>query len=171
MAAEVDKPILPEAEGSLRSEIDYFQYKSERGDSPNNVRNALLVVATLIAAVTFQAGINPPDGVWHEITKIHVAEKWTTVYNNKLRFTIFLLSNTVAFSTSISIIGLLIRGFPGYFWMLIALLLMMITYGASIGVVQPPGVVIGVALYAALILPFILVLARHMWLHIKRFFK
>ena len=79
MAAEVDKPILPEAEGSLRSEIDYFQYKSERGDSPNNVRNALLVVATLIAAVTFQAGINPPDGVWHEITKIHVAEKWTTV--------------------------------------------------------------------------------------------
>ena len=41
MAAEVDKPILPEAEGSLRSEIDYFQYKSERGDSPNDVRNAL----------------------------------------------------------------------------------------------------------------------------------
>jgi hypothetical protein len=114
VAAEVDKPILPEAEGSLRSEIDYFQYKRERGDFPNDVRNALLVVTTLIAAVTFQAGINPPDGVWHEITKIHVAEKWTTVYNNKLRFTISHLSNTAAFSTSISIIGLLIRGFPGY---------------------------------------------------------
>ena len=28
--------------------------------------NALLVLATLIASVTFQVGVNPPGGVWQE---------------------------------------------------------------------------------------------------------
>ena len=28
--------------------------------------NALLVLATLIASVTFQARVNPPGGVWQE---------------------------------------------------------------------------------------------------------
>uniref|UniRef100_A0A2N9IFJ2 PGG domain-containing protein n=1 Tax=Fagus sylvatica TaxID=28930 RepID=A0A2N9IFJ2_FAGSY len=50
---------------SLRSEISEFMYKPGI-DSKSDVRNALLVVATLIAAVTFQAGVNPPGGVWQE---------------------------------------------------------------------------------------------------------
>ncbi|XP_062099784.1 ankyrin repeat-containing protein BDA1-like [Humulus lupulus] len=40
--------------------IKYFRYKRRR-DSPSDTRNALLVVATLIATVTFQAGVNPPN--------------------------------------------------------------------------------------------------------------
>ncbi|XP_057979723.1 ankyrin repeat-containing protein BDA1-like [Malania oleifera] len=40
----------------------YFKFQKQR-DSPSNTRNVLLVVAALIATVTFQAGINPPSGL------------------------------------------------------------------------------------------------------------
>ncbi|KAJ6400275.1 hypothetical protein OIU84_015846 [Salix udensis] len=40
-----------------------FQY-NERIDKPKDARNVLLIVVALIAAVTFQAGVNPPGGVW-----------------------------------------------------------------------------------------------------------
>uniref|UniRef100_A0A7N2R2V1 PGG domain-containing protein n=1 Tax=Quercus lobata TaxID=97700 RepID=A0A7N2R2V1_QUELO len=47
-----------------RNWFKYFQYEEDR-DPPTEARNVLLVVATLIAAVTFQAaGVNPPSGVW-----------------------------------------------------------------------------------------------------------
>nr|POE75358.1 hypothetical protein CFP56_19074 [Quercus suber] len=44
-----------------------FQYNPKK-DKAGDVRNILLVVATLIATVTFQAGVNPPGGVWQEYT-------------------------------------------------------------------------------------------------------
>ena len=44
-----------------------FKY-NPRKDQAGDVRNILLIVATLIAAVTFQAGVNPPGGVWQDYT-------------------------------------------------------------------------------------------------------
>ncbi|PON99753.1 Transmembrane protein [Trema orientale] len=49
-----------EADHDQRDWIEYFRYQRKR-DSPSDTRNALLVVATLIATVTFQAGVNPPS--------------------------------------------------------------------------------------------------------------
>ncbi|KAL5560529.1 hypothetical protein UlMin_036740 [Ulmus minor] len=49
-------------EAAKKDWIKYFCFKQER-DSPSDTRNALLVVAALIATVTFQAGVNPPSGV------------------------------------------------------------------------------------------------------------
>ncbi|XP_048440073.1 uncharacterized protein LOC125477161 [Pyrus x bretschneideri] len=45
--------------------LKHFQYNPER-DSETDVRNVLLVVAALITAATFTAGLNPPGGVWQE---------------------------------------------------------------------------------------------------------
>ena len=153
---------------SLRSEIKQFQYKPGE-DSASDVRNVLLVVATLIAAVTFQAGVNPPGGVWQDNSpppSSYDAGKAILGYKG-VSFAFFLLSNTAAFSTSGIIIGILVQGFPFYYLVRLALLLMVCTYIASISAVLPHEAVNTVYLYVAFLLPFILVIGRHLWRTIK----
>ncbi|XP_024022313.1 uncharacterized protein LOC112091862, partial [Morus notabilis] len=52
---------LPNPVAEKEDWIRYFRFQKKR-DSPSDTRNALLVVAALIATVTFQAGVNPPAG-------------------------------------------------------------------------------------------------------------
>ncbi|CAN6706848.1 unnamed protein product [Malus baccata var. baccata] len=61
MDVEESRPSYESASKLLK----HFQYNPER-DSETDVRSILLVVATLIAATTFTAGLNPPGGVWQE---------------------------------------------------------------------------------------------------------
>uniref|UniRef100_A0A2N9IF83 PGG domain-containing protein n=1 Tax=Fagus sylvatica TaxID=28930 RepID=A0A2N9IF83_FAGSY len=157
-------------EKSLRSEIERYQYKPGEDSATSDIRNALLVVATLIVAVTFQAGVNPPGGVWQEDApppSSYDAGKAILGYKG-VSFAFFLLSNTAAFSTSATIIGILVRGFPFYYLVRLALLLMVCTYVASISAVLPPdGVVSPINLCIALLLPFILLIVRHLWRRIN----
>ncbi|GMY08516.1 putative PGG domain-containing protein [Fagus crenata] len=161
---------------SLSSEVDEFAYKPGI-DSKSDVRNALLVVATLIVAVTFQAGLNPPGGFWQEnsptstqdnsSTPTHEAGK-AILGSNKAAFTIFIFSNTTAFSASSTVIAYLVQGFPFQLMVRISLFFMCFTYGASITALQPDqGALSIAALYIALFLPYILTMASHMWLKIK----
>ena len=177
MANQQDLPLRSDQEDrSLRSEIREFTYKPGI-DSKSDVRNSLLVVATLIAAVTFQAGVNPPGGVWQEkYPKSHEAlppsgeshdAGEAVLALESVSFAFFLLTNTAAFSTSGIIIGILVEGFPFYYLVRLALLLMGCTYYASIRAVLPPEAINTVLLYTAILLPLILVIARHMWRRIK----
>ncbi|KAB5527013.1 hypothetical protein DKX38_020860 [Salix brachista] len=110
-----------------------FQYDKER-DSPSDTRNALLVVATLIAAVTFQAGVNPPGGVWQD----KGAHAGRAIYaSQKNPYYVFLVSNTLAFSASLLVITSLTYRFPFHFEILVATASMMITYASALFAVTP----------------------------------
>ncbi|KAJ6400460.1 hypothetical protein OIU84_016000 [Salix udensis] len=132
------KPSKPKnAERSI-SWFKRFQYDKER-DSPSDARNVLLVIATLIAAVTFQAGVNPPGGVWQDDgdkENPHVAGR--AIYASQISpYYVFLLSNTLALSASILVITSLTYRFPFHFEIWVATASMMITYASAIFAVTP----------------------------------
>lgn len=83
--------------------VKYFRYEEEEArDSPSDARNVILIVVTLIAPVTFQAGVNP-RGVWKDDDNGYVAGR--AIYAaQKQAYYVFFISNTVALSTSILVI-------------------------------------------------------------------
>ena len=82
----------------------YFQYKEDR-DPPTEVRNVLLVVATLIAAVNFQAaGVNPPSGVRQGNDRGHSRAGRAIYASEKEAFYVFLIPNTLALSALVLVI-------------------------------------------------------------------
>ena len=134
-----------------------FKY-NPRKDQAGDVRNILLIVAALIAAVTFQSGVNPPGGVWQDYTirnltlcaEKHAQGDWphpscykshragTAIYaSRKTEFYVFLVSNTLALSTSVLIIVFLTCKFPFHLEVLIATSSMLATYASAIFAVTP----------------------------------
>ncbi|KAK8682961.1 hypothetical protein V6N13_039039 [Hibiscus sabdariffa] len=82
--------------------IDNETWREKQGQS-------LMLVATLLAAMAFQAGINPPSGVWDDSNDAGLsilAENYPDIYDW------FLKANTTGFLASLSIILLLISGLP-----------------------------------------------------------
>lgn len=128
----------------------YSQLKEHYEDWLDRKRNSLMVVASLIATMAFQAGINPPSGVWQESTNTdppHEAGYAIMISNHPDLYHIFLISNTVGFVSTLSIIVLLISGLPFlryrfFLWILmvimwIATTSMSLTYLVSIWVLTP----------------------------------
>nr|TKR75017.1 hypothetical protein D5086_0000289670 [Populus alba] len=113
-----------------------FQYNPDR-DTPSDARNVLLVVVALIAAVTFQAGVNPPGGVWQDDGNgTHVAG--TAIYASQAgAFYVFLVSNTLALSTCILVITSLTYRFPFHLEIWVATASMMVTYASAVVAVTP----------------------------------
>ncbi|XP_047973977.1 ankyrin repeat-containing protein BDA1-like [Salvia hispanica] len=105
-------------------------------------KQTLMVVASLIAAMTFQVGVNPPDGLWknHHIPlnatdpidpDVPDPSKYITAdYSTK-----FYLWNTVAFISSLSIILLLTSGLPirRRFFMWILMVIIWVAISAAAG--------------------------------------
>ncbi|KAL0397410.1 UNVERIFIED_CONTAM: hypothetical protein Scaly_0189400 [Sesamum calycinum] len=106
-------------------------------DTANDTRNVLLVVATLIIAVTFQAGVNPPGGVWQE-NKEGEHKAGRAIYSSqKEAFYTFLISNTLALSTSILVLMTQTYRFPYHFELWGAIVAMFVTYAASVFAIAP----------------------------------
>ncbi|XP_052211294.1 ankyrin repeat-containing protein BDA1-like [Diospyros lotus] len=89
-------------------------------------RDALMVVASLIATMAFQAGVNPPGAVWQEDNDKHRAGEAVMAYNYPDSYHYFLRSNTIGFVASLSTILLLISGFPfrrrAFMWILVVIM-------------------------------------------------
>ncbi|KAJ4977746.1 hypothetical protein NE237_008526 [Protea cynaroides] len=140
-------------------QISSEPYNSNRSNSKKSnwvrkKRNTIMVVASLIATMTFQAGVNLPGGVWqdnlnktdsngnppHDAGTSIMSFSFSNLYDG------FLIFNTVGFLASSNIILLLISGLPlkhrFLMWTLmvimwIAIASMMVAYLISITTITP----------------------------------
>lgn len=124
-----------------------------KGDWLSKKRETVMVVASLIATMAFQAGVNPPGGVWQENGKLddwgrplHKAGESVMAYNHAKPFRYFLRVNTIAFVSSLSTILLLISGLPFrrrlFMWGLMVIMWstvtsIALTYGIAIYIITP----------------------------------
>nr|KYP42854.1 Ankyrin repeat-containing protein At3g12360 family [Cajanus cajan] len=114
----------PLSQQSKRSKIwetlwlKYLQYQSNWIEEK---RGTLMVVATVIATMTFQSAISPPGGVWQEdtssgglnCTTYGICKAGTAIlaYDWPRGFLKFMTFNTTSFFSSLCVVLLLISGF------------------------------------------------------------
>ncbi|KAF8412915.1 hypothetical protein HHK36_000887 [Tetracentron sinense] len=119
-------------------------------DCQMEVRNALLVVAVLIATTTFQIGVNPPGGVWQDnSTKDNSTTITATMFDqphtagqaimatNMWGWSFFTICNLTGFLISYAMIIFLTHGLPFRRVILVALQSMAITYMISLIIICP----------------------------------
>jgi hypothetical protein len=94
-----------------------------QGNWMEKTRGTLMIVATVIATMAFQAGISPPGCIWQQDTsnctegyyfaQDNICEAGTTVlsYSSPDNYLWFLHCNTIAFFASLCVILLVIIGF------------------------------------------------------------
>ncbi|KAL0394205.1 UNVERIFIED_CONTAM: hypothetical protein Slati_4386700 [Sesamum latifolium] len=119
-------------------------------------RSALMVVASLIATMAFQVGVNPPCGVWQDdylvdsqgnaVSDPHRAGYSVMAHNYPKGYSSFYVINTTAFIASLSIILLLMSGLPirrrFFMWILmvitwLAITAIAMTYSVSVMLLTP----------------------------------
>ncbi|KAH6782945.1 hypothetical protein C2S52_007904, partial [Perilla frutescens var. hirtella] len=121
-----------------------------------HTKSTLMIVAILIATIAFQIGANPPGGLWEEdqildpqgklVPDPHHAGESIMARNYPEVYGRFYVSNTIALVASLSIILLLISGFPlrrnVFMWILMVITWIAITaialcYALAVTTVTP----------------------------------
>ncbi|KAI7995741.1 Ankyrin repeat-containing protein ITN1 [Camellia lanceoleosa] len=113
-------------------------------------KETIMLVATLIATIAFQAGMNPPSGFWQDTLdkppNKHRAGDAIMDYNHPRLYLYFIRTSTMGFVASLSTILLLITGLPFkrriFMWILVAIMWvtitsMAVTFAISIVVITP----------------------------------
>ncbi|GLU09288.1 hypothetical protein SLE2022_261540 [Rubroshorea leprosula] len=131
--------------------IDDIQFGGRENDRENDrengrenlhqIRNLILVIVTLIGAVTFQAGMNPPGGLWQDTQEGedgHVAGCAIFAHRKQAAYYVFLFFNTLAFLISTFIILAFTQGFPFRFEIRLAIVSIIVTYACAVAAITPP---------------------------------
>ncbi|KAI9180150.1 hypothetical protein LWI28_001770 [Acer negundo] len=105
-------------------------------DLKDELKSNMLVAETLIVAVTFQIGISPPGAAWQDTKDGHEAGK-AIMASLKIPYHMFLILNTLAFSTSTQLILILIYHEKFYFEIVVATVSMVATYGTAVWSLSP----------------------------------
>ncbi|WCJ25915.1 Ankyrin repeat family protein [Euphorbia peplus] len=100
---------LNEIIGHLNPLKYYRTLVTEVKKSSSETRNALMIVSTLIATVTFQPILNPPGGIYVDEEKF---ESYANIADNPIDFFVFMVPNTIGFFASLAVIIMMIHKFP-----------------------------------------------------------
>ncbi|KAJ4847632.1 hypothetical protein Tsubulata_002740 [Turnera subulata] len=114
------------------------EFMKEIEDSSTDTQNALMVVAVLIATVTYQAILSPPSGFWstesgrsrtiNSVEKRDILPGEAVMAADHIVYAVFTVFNAVGFFASLGMISLLTSGFPLRAGLRLAILSMTATY-------------------------------------------
>ncbi|XP_059644471.1 ankyrin repeat-containing protein BDA1-like [Cornus florida] len=107
---------------TTKKDSDFFNMKKMSDD----LRNTVLVVATLVATATYQVAVNPPSGIFKEINGKESLDVPTFFYY------CLLFINSTAFATSVGIIVLTLQIRLQFLLLRLCLLFLVLSYIISV---------------------------------------
>lgn len=162
------QPRRQRAQSPSEKLLNYFKFDKLR-DSPNEVRNTLLVLAVLIATATYQAVLSPPGGVWQDDSlpsqgagtvatsiKPHKAGEAVMGTHNKIAYGLFLLFNSIGFYMASYMINVLTAGFPLQLEFQVSLTALVATYDTSMVAISPDKAISLCFTIASAVLPMLI---------------
>lgn len=129
------------------------------------IRGGLMVVAVLVATATYNAGINPPGGVWSNTTESHMAG---TVIMEEGLFYVFQAFNATAFCASMGMIFVLL---PSGIFLLLLQYSLTACYMISMVIISPSDIGRRAFLLALIVISLVLGLYFFSFLRFNRIFR
>ncbi|KAK1625880.1 hypothetical protein QYE76_000195 [Lolium multiflorum] len=80
------------------------QKKPRANDALEKARNLVILLGTLVASITYQAGLDPPGGLWPDDQDGHKAGDPVLLTTHPTRYKVFFYSNSAAFVASLIVI-------------------------------------------------------------------